>query len=242
MSPLARDDVLLAAKRQFSYDDCEQLFVIEDTGTGSSRATYLIDFSSSADSASDPSRYIRAFGHSLIQDLIGSPIGRTIPVGQTWTALGAINANVALASGTGSANAQPLDSDPSSLHRCLRALRMRPNRLTSTRIAALERQLETLLNEEEGEVEGPGASEPSLYGLIDFLSEHNTLAHPSLSITRNGYFAASWSPRKRAKLTIMFGPGGNYEWIAIDLDATPPVHDKGPLANLPDKFANWMHT
>jgi len=128
-----------------------------------------------------------------------------------------------------------------SLLGCLSILRSRRKLLNDTQADALERQLEVLLREEDALKEAKiNVSEPSLHGLIDFLSEHKTFAHPSLSITRIGHFAASWSPRKRAKLTIVFNPGGNGEWIAIDLDATHPVHDKGNLANLFDKFAAWM--
>jgi hypothetical protein len=180
-----------------------------------------------------------AFGSSPIQQNIGRPAGLTIPVGGTWTTVG--NVNVAFASGTASANAQPLlESDFStSLERCLYALQSPRSLLTGTQTEALERQLQALLSEED-EAESTEVSELSLLGLIDFLSEHKTLAHPRLSITRNGYFAASWSPHRRAKLTIIFNPGGTADWIAIDLDATHPVHEKGSLPNLPDDFAMWM--
>jgi hypothetical protein len=188
------------------------------------------------------------FGCSPIHQLIGRPIipvsGTVATTGITLTGIAVVHvdANVALASGTASANAQPpLGSDSSSLTRSLRALHLRRNLLTGTQTEALERQLQALLSDED-EVESPDISEPSLHGLIDFLSEHRALAHPRLSITRNGYFAASWSPRRRAKLTIIFNPGGTADWIAIDLDATHPVHDKGSLPNLPDDFAMWMRT
>jgi hypothetical protein len=130
---------------------------------------------------------------------------------------------------------------PSNLSRCLHVLHSRRRSLNDAQADALARQLRALLSEEDELREvNLDVSEPSLYELIDFLSEHKTFAHPSLSITRIGHFAASWSPRKRAKLTIVFNPGGNGEWIAIDLDATHPLHDKGSLANLFDKFAMWM--
>jgi hypothetical protein len=181
------------------------------------------------------------FARSPIQQLIGRPVGLTIPVGGTWTTVGGVSTNVAFISGTASANVQPLlESDSStSLERCLYALQLRRSVLTGTQTEALERQLEALLSEEE-EFESPEVSEPSLHGLVDFLSEHKALAHPSLSITRTGYFAGSWSPRRRAKLTIIFNPGGTADWIAIDLDATHPVHEKGSLPNLPDDLAMWM--
>jgi len=195
-----------------------------------------------------------AFGLSPIQQLIGPPAGVLIPVGGGVITVGITGsatplvvsgiANAVFDGGIASANVQPAhglaaDSSSPSLSRCLRALRLRRNLLTDTQTEALERQLEALLSGED-EPESPVVSEASLHRQIDFLSEHEALAHPSLSIMRSGYFATSWSPRRRAKLTIIFNPGGTADWIAIDLDATHPVHEKGSLPNLPDDFVTWM--
>jgi hypothetical protein len=286
MSRPALDYATSAAVRRFLHDDGGQLFV-KDPATESGPASYVTEFSTAADAASDPDRSrivwhtefkadplslqsgvrtVRpgsfssdvwvgggntiqqltvstgnssAFGSSPIQQLIGRQAELTIPLAGTWTTVG--NVNLAFISGTASANAQPLlESDFStSLERCLYALQLRRSLLTGTQTEALERQLEALLSEED-EAESTEVSELSLLGLVDFLSEHKTLAHPHLSITRNGYFAASWSPRRRAKLTIIFNPRGTADWIAIDLDATHPVHEKGSLSNLPANFAMWM--
>jgi hypothetical protein len=128
-----------------------------------------------------------------------------------------------------------------SLSRCLRALYSREILLSHDQVAALERQLQVLLREEEElRSSNINVSVPSLHGLIDFLSEHQMFAQPGLSITRAGHFAASWSPRKRAKLTIVFRPDSSGDWNADDLDATPPLHQKDTLANRQDEFAVWV--
>jgi hypothetical protein len=131
---------------------------------------------------------------------------------------------------------------PASLSLCLRALYERQSVLTEAQAAALKRQLWVLLeDEEELQSANISVSIPSLHRLIDFLSEHQRSALPSLSITQAGYFAASWSPRKRAKLTIVFRPEGVADWIASDLNATPPVHQKDSLANRLGEFAAWTN-
>jgi hypothetical protein len=129
-----------------------------------------------------------------------------------------------------------------SLSLCLRALYERQSVLTGEQATALKRQLQTLLEDEE-ELQSANISVSilSLHRLIDFLSEHQTSALPSLSITQAGYFAASWSPRKRAKLTVVFRPEGVADWITTDLNATPPVHQKDTLANRLGEFAAWTN-
>jgi hypothetical protein len=136
---------------------------------------------------------------------------------------------------------QAIDLSP-SLSRCLLAVYDRQMVLSETQAAALKRQLRVLLEDEE-ELQSANirVSTPSLHRLIDFLSEHQRSPLPSLSITRAGYFAASWSPRKRAKLTIVFRPEGVADWIASDLNATPPVHQKDTLANRLGEFAAWAN-
>jgi hypothetical protein len=125
---------------------------------------------------------------------------------------------------------------------CLRELYERQSVLTEPQAAALERQLQVLLeDEEELQSANISVSVLSLGRLIGFLSEHQTSALPSLSITQAGYFAVSWSPRKRAKLTIVFHPEGEADWIASDLNATPPVYQKDTLANRLGEFAAWAN-
>jgi hypothetical protein len=128
-----------------------------------------------------------------------------------------------------------------SLSLCLRAVYERQTVLTEAQAAALKRQLRVLLeDEEELQSANISVSMPSLHGLIDFLSEHQTSPLPSLSVTQAGYFAASWSPRKRAKLTVIFRPEGVADWIASDLNA-PSVHQKDTLANRLGEFAAWTN-
>ena len=113
--------------------------------------------------------------------------------------------------------------------------------LSDAQVTALTQQLNALLaDEDELKQAGLSISEASLNGLIDFLATHQEAAHPNLSVTRNGYFAASWSPRRRRKLTLIFEPSGAGEWIAIDLDPAHPLHEKGWLPDIPHRFADWM--
>jgi hypothetical protein len=129
-----------------------------------------------------------------------------------------------------------------SLSLCRRAIYERQSVLTETQATALKRQLRVLLaDEEELQSAKISVSVLSLHRLIDFLSEHQTSSLPSLSITQAGYFAASWSPRKRAKLTVVFRPEGAADWIASDLNAIPPVHQKDALANRLGEFAAWAN-
>jgi hypothetical protein len=148
----------------------------------------------------------------------------------------ASNQSAFVVSGSPAADPRP------SLSRCSRALDERQMVLSAAQLAALTGQLRVLL-EDEDELQSANisVSMPSLHGLIDFLSEHQTSTLPSLSITQAGYFAASWSPRKRAKLTIVFHPDGSADWNATDLDAAPPIRQKGTLANHQDEFAAWAN-
>jgi hypothetical protein len=170
----------------------------------------------------------------------GGLIARYIPCGGT-TQHAAVNVLTLDESASVDPGSQPLNLPP-SLSRCLRALCERQTVLSAAQAVALKRQLQFLLeDEEELQSANISVSVRSLHGLIDFLSEHRTCALPSLSITRAGYFAASWSPRKRAKLTIVFRPDGVADWIASDLDATPPVHQKDILANRQGELAAWAN-
>lgn len=129
----------------------------------------------------------------------------------------------------------------STLSHCVDVLACRRMHLSDVQVTALTRQLNALLAD-EGELKEAGlaVSETSLDGLIDFLAAHRGLAHPNLLVTRNGYFAASWSPHRRSKLTIIFEPSGAGEWMAIDLDPAHRVHEKGRLPDIPHRFADWI--
>jgi hypothetical protein len=59
--------------------------------------------------------------------------------------------------------------------------------LSDAQVTALTRQLNALLaDEDELQEAGLSVSEASLNGLIDFLAAHQAVAHPNLSVTRNG--------------------------------------------------------
>jgi hypothetical protein len=143
-------------------------------------------------------------------------------------------------SSLGSDLAALVDPAP-TLARCLRVVESRRHLLGQQQIAALERQLRVLLSDErELSDAGLSVSVASLNGLIDFLAGNVNIAHPNLSVTHDGYFAASWSPRQRARVTITFRGADAGEWAAVDLDATPPESGKGNLAQIPSKFKRWM--
>ena len=132
--------------------------------------------------------------------------------------------------------------DPApTLTRALRALESRRSVLSARQFEALQRQLRALLEDErELNEAGISISFASLHGLIDFIAGNDARAHPNLSITRDGYFAASWSPRKRAKLTLTFRGEGQGEWVSADLDTAPPTTSKGEIKDLPAHFEHWM--
>ena len=136
---------------------------------------------------------------------------------------------------------QPPRDGRSTLSRCLHVVAIRRKHLNDAQATALRRQLNALLgDEDELKAAGLSVSEASLHGLIDFLATHQEAAHPNLSVTRNGNFAASWSPHRRRKLTLIFEPSGAGEWIAIDIDPGHPVHEKGQLPDISHQFAGWM--
>jgi hypothetical protein len=128
-----------------------------------------------------------------------------------------------------------------TLSRCLHVVAIRRKHLNDAQATALGRQLNALLaDEDELKEAGLSVSEASLDRLADFLAAHQALAHPNLSVTRNGNFAASWSPHRRRKLTLIFEPSGAGEWIAIDIDPGHPVYEKGQLPDISRQFAGWM--
>jgi hypothetical protein len=140
------------------------------------------------------------------------------------------------------ANSNPNVDQTPTLTRCLRALVARGPVLSERQTLALRRQLRVLLSDEKELSEaGISVSVVSLHGLIDFLAGNDNKIHPNLSITRDGYFAASWSPRKRAKLTLVFKEAAA-EWIAVDLDRARPATQKGSLSEIPPVIASWMTT
>lgn len=136
-------------------------------------------------------------------------------------------------------------STKSALERSLELLQSRRGLLWSDQVLALERQLNSLLSDEDELVEnGMTISTASLDGLVDFLAAHRPHTHPRLSLTRNGRFAASWSPYNRAKLTLIFTREAA-DWVGVDLDATTPVRDKGvvlidSLNGMPLPFRSWI--
>jgi hypothetical protein len=144
----------------------------------------------------------------------------------------------------GAAAHRPLTAK-SFLGRCRDLLQSRRGLLRSEQVLALDRQLISLLSDEDELVEsGMTVSTASLDGLIDFLAAHRPHTHPRLSLTRNGRFAASWSPYDRAKLTLAFTRDAA-DWVGVDLGATTPVRDSGAvlissLDGMRPPFRNWI--
>jgi hypothetical protein len=133
-----------------------------------------------------------------------------------------------------------------ALRRCALVLDARRRALAPHQIEALRRQLRALLSDEDELKEtGVSVSIPSLDGLIRFLATNPVRAHPSISVTRNGYFSASWSPRRRAKLTLTFSGSDGGEWVGVDLDDLSQARGSGTFASvppygIPQQFMGWM--
>jgi hypothetical protein len=145
-------------------------------------------------------------------------------------------------SGAAFIGSSALGVDPSpTLTRSLGELDLRRSVLSPGPFEALQRQLRALL-EDEGELADAGisVSPASLHALIDFLASNDGRAHPNISITRTGSFAASWSPKKHAKLTLVFVTPGAGQWVAVDLDEKPPTTGEGSIKDLPPQFERWM--
>jgi hypothetical protein len=134
----------------------------------------------------------------------------------------------------------------SALDACTYLLSRRASRLTDRLIDALSRQLRALLSDEDDLQEaGITVSVASFNDLVDFLATDSNRAHPSLSLTRDGHFAASWSPVARAKLTLVFKGSGHGEWLAVSLDASSPSPGSGTFSlpaaqGIPPQFKEWM--
>jgi hypothetical protein len=136
----------------------------------------------------------------------------------------------------------------SARSRCKTVLDARHSRLTEEQAVALERQIEALLaDEDELDEQGVTVSVASFDGLIEFLAFHKVTRHPNLSLTRKGQFAASWSPDRHAKLTLVFNGHDMGDWVAVDFRQQSAVQrGSGSFyvtvgETLPQSFMSWMH-
>lgn len=109
----------------------------------------------------------------------------------------------------------------------------------------LRGQIDALL-EDDNELQQYGIqpSMPSLCGLLIFLGAIRPSVHPSLGLTAEGLFTASWSPRRGAKLSIIYGGPDLAEWFGIDLETgDPPARGRfspSESHNIPPPFSSWM--
>lgn len=131
----------------------------------------------------------------------------------------------------------------SSLAICLDLVSSRQGLLTSDQALSLQRQLKSLLAEDE-EGNAPAVSPTSLDGLIGFLISNLPDRHPNLSIARDGRFSASWSCGPRAKATLLFEQEGG-DWTGVDLEANPPFRQTGAfvinsLTGISQPFRSWI--
>lgn len=114
--------------------------------------------------------------------------------------------------------------------------------LSETQFSSLVRQLRALLSDvEEPSTLESAKSVASFRGLIKFLADKRP-SHPNLSISRTGLFVASWSPKKRAELSLTFSDADGGDWYALSLDEF--LNDEGKFLtstfNLPPPFGSWM--
>jgi hypothetical protein len=151
--------------------------------------------------------------------------------------------NLLLLSGNSSNAAEALR--PSVLSAYLALLAIHRFVLTEAQFVALARQLEALLGDEDGMYGVLSArSFASFRGLIGFLAARKSskIIHPSLSISRQGLFIASWSPKKRAKLSLTFDDHEGGSWFAVSLE--DGINEEGyfALANLRplSQYATWL--
>lgn len=152
---------------------------------------------------------------------------------------------LSLFAGESSNSAILVSQPPSSLARSLTLLRSRRGILQAPQFEGLDRQIRALLADDEDLSElGITASIGSLDNLIEFLTLDQARQHPNLSISRQGLFAASWSPGRRCKLTLTFdSSGGGGEWVGINLDVTPILRGSGRFQSsddIPPQFKGWM--
>jgi hypothetical protein len=146
----------------------------------------------------------------------------------------------------GSATPTNITGKKSTFEICRGVLIARRGLLTLEQFSALERQLKSLLVEDEDSLEAIeiAASSTSFDGLIEFLARHRPDAHPNIALTREGRFTASWLGGKRAKITLIFDREGG-DWVAVDLDSRPPVRARGAfvvnsLAGIAQPFRAWI--
>ncbi|WP_420969317.1 hypothetical protein [Bradyrhizobium sp. B120] len=113
--------------------------------------------------------------------------------------------------------------------------------LSENQFRSLARQLRALLSdlEEPSTLDGP-RSVASFRGLIKFLTEKRP-SHPSLSISKDGLFVASWSPKQRAELSLTFLDAEGGSWYALSLDDF--LHSEGKFFtssfSLPVPYGSW---
>jgi hypothetical protein len=130
-----------------------------------------------------------------------------------------------------------------------RLIESRMMSLTGTQVRALLRQVGALLADaEELRLDGIRPSMASFSGLLSYLAKSQGLVHPNLSMSPTGLFSGSWSPGRRAKLTLTFADGHTAEWTGVDLNSDPPASGSGAFKvmdgdqMIPAPFANWMRS
>jgi hypothetical protein len=126
---------------------------------------------------------------------------------------------------------------------CYLLLLSRRGLLADEQFFALRRQLSSIFAAAD-ESDDVTVSLTSLDGLIEFLARNQPDSHPSVSVGRDGRFAASWMHGPRAKVTLVFDRTGG-EWAGVDLEARPPVRGKGSfvvnsLFGITQTFRNWI--
>ncbi|WP_441231446.1 hypothetical protein AB7828_24885 [Tardiphaga sp. 215_C5_N2_1] len=131
---------------------------------------------------------------------------------------------------------------PSLRSKYLIFLATRRSVLGTNQFAGLAKQINILLeNEDELAVLDSPQSLASFRGLLKFLASRNP-KHPSLSISKAGLFVASWSPAKRAKLSLTFVDHEGGDWFGMSLDEN--LSDDGQFKieefALPGVYGSWM--
>jgi hypothetical protein len=131
----------------------------------------------------------------------------------------------------------------STINRYLALLAARNNAISAESYGGLVRQLRAILSDED-ELRSHSIKPrvESFEGLINFLSTRRP-KHPNLSINRDGYFVASWSPATMSKLTLTFKSENGGGWVGVNL-TDPRSRGSGPFAIahvvLPEPFTDWM--
>jgi hypothetical protein len=148
--------------------------------------------------------------------------------------------------GKGSTTPINIAGKKSAFETCHNLLIARRGLLTVEQFSALDRQLKSLLAEDDDNLETTeiSVSPTSLDGLIEFLARHRPDSHPNIALTREGRFTASWSRGKRAKITLIFDREGG-DWVGVDLDSQPTARASGAfvinsLAGIAQPFRTWI--